>query len=111
MKRPRIKLLIAPIVLAIALFTYWLVCQLKWISDRHEFLAQHCTAEISDDDAWRYNPEMEFDNLPWQLQLLGETRHWLLYVPVDYHRRALQLFPEALIQPPRNTTAQQQPAP
>jgi hypothetical protein len=72
----------------------WVAWQLNWIRQRHVFLAQHCNTE--DDDRHRDG----WDRLPWQLEMFGETEHWKLYVPAEYQRRAMELFPEPIVNPP-----------
>ena len=92
-------LFVAVAVVAVAVISLsmsWVAWQLNWIRQRHVFLAQHCSTEDDDSSRDRWD-----DRLPWQLEMFGETERWKLYVPAEYQKRTMELFPEAIVNPPR----------
>ena len=98
MSRFRLKTLLVAIAL-LSVPIAWVAYQLNWIQQRHSFIAKYCTG--NDSNARDY---FHYDELPWGLALFGETRHWRLDVPQEQQKRALELFPEAIINPPHGNS-------
>jgi hypothetical protein len=94
--RPRYSLRILLALVALASIPMgWAACQLNWIRQRHEMLAQKLP--------WRYTQfnavpaGFPIPKVPWQLRLFGESGRPYIGVMKSQVSLALSLFPEAAI--------------